>query len=163
MVVLGILAVSYFNFRDRSKAEVKTQDVPSPQAYNIPTAGKYCFVRTEKATVDAPYSVEEHVVLNFDGVKVSGTKRGTQSGPDMTNGYEGTLIGATIDNEMELTYAYTVEGSKNRELEVYTFDKENLIKKRWVLHEGKINGVNILLPDYVGEPMLIAYQPEGCI
>ena len=136
---------------------------------SIPTSGQYCFARVQKATTDAPYNVEEHVVLNFDGTKITGTKKGTQSGPDMTNGYEGTLKGATIiggatsADEMELTYSYIVEGSKNRELEDYTMENENLIKNRWVLHEAKINGESILVPDYVGDPTLITYTREDCV
>ncbi len=133
---------------------------------DIPTKGHYCFARTQVATTDAPYSVEEHVVLNFDGTSVTGTKHGTQAGPDMTNGYQGTLVGAKTanqtTNEMELIYAYTVEGAKNKELEVYTFNKDNLVKERWVLKDAKINGASILVPDYVGDPTLITYQPEPC-
>jgi hypothetical protein len=103
-------------------------------------------------------------VLNFAGTNVTGTKRGTQVGPDMTNGYEGILSGAVIEevNEMELTYSYIIEGSQNKELEVYSFEGSNLVKKRWVLNEAVINGESILVPDYIGEPMLVEYSSEKC-
>jgi hypothetical protein len=129
---------------------------------SIPTTGTQCFYRISEATASGPYRIEEHIVLDFTGQKVSGLKSGTQAGPDMNNGFEGTLLGSTIDDEIELVFAYTIEGSKNRELEVYTFDGDKLIKKRWALKEEKINGINILVPDYIGDPILISYTPEGC-
>ena len=153
-----------FVVKNKTEEVIKTPEVDSS---NIPTTGKYCFSRSQRATADAPYSVEEHVVFNFAGVKVTGTKIGTmKNGSYMVDGYEGTLEGSTISNgdkkEMELTYTYTIEGSKNRELEVYAFFNKNLVKKRWVLKEAKINGESILVPDYVGEPKLIMYEFEQC-
>jgi hypothetical protein len=169
--MFGIIAVSVWSAKNKIKEPAKnTIDVPETvtlvTTLTIPTSGKYCFARIQKVTDVAPYAVEEHIVLNFDGTKVTGTKRGTQSGPDMTNGYEGILAGSTIPNktggEMELIFVYTVEGSQNKEFEVYVIDNMKLIKKRWVLKETKINNQNILVPDYVGEPTLITYEVEDC-
>ncbi len=160
VLVLGVGAVVYLSTKNKS-AEV-VQVVPELSS-SIPTSGQYCFVRIQQATEVAPYSSEEHVVLDFNGTQVTGTKKGTQVGPDMSNGFEGKLSGNTIDNEMELTYSYTVEGSQGKELEVYTFADKNLVKKRWVLEDKKINGENILVPDYVGEPTLYTYTPETCV
>jgi hypothetical protein len=170
ILVLGVVTLGFFAVQNKTqykgKEEVKNEDIVVPVVSNIPTSGMQCFSRIQKATDTAPYNVEEYVVLNFDGIKITGTKRGTQAGPDMTNGYTGTLEGAKIINEnieeIELTYSYVVEGSKNRELEVYTLDKNNLIKKRWLLVDRKINGVSILVPDYVGEPSLISYSSTEC-
>lgn len=157
-VVAAALAL-YFSHAPKQAAVLPAQPAAAPA---IPTSGQYCYGRSQAATADAPYAVEEHVVLDFDGVKVTGSKSGTQNGPDMTNGYQGTLAGATLDREMELTYEYTVEGAHQRELEVYTMDGGNLVKNRWALVEQKINGQDILVPDYVGEPSLITYAPEAC-
>lgn len=153
VLVLGIGVVVYLSAKNK----------PVPEAPSgVPTSGRYCFVRIQQATETAPYSSEEHVVLDFNGAQVSGIKKGTQAGPGVSNGFEGTLSGTTIEDEIELTYVYTVEGSEGRELEVYTFADKNLIKKRWVLEEKKINGENILVPDYIGEPTLYTYTVEAC-
>src|SRR3989344_203666 len=146
IVIIAViaLAVGHYIFQSLQRGIIKIDNGA------IPSTGEYCFTRTQKATKDAPYNVEEHIVLNFDDSRVTGTKRGTQNGPNMNNGYEGTLEGSIIENEMELTYAYTIEGSQNRELEVYTFTNEDLVKKRWALKDKIINGKSILVPDYIG-------------
>lgn len=161
VLIVGVGTVAYMSATNKPKDIEKEQVVPVVTSM-IPTSGQYCFVRIQQATETAPYSSEEHVVLNFNGAQVSGTKKGTQVGPDMSNGFEGKLSGAMIEDEIELTYSYTVEGSNGKELEVYTFADKNLIKKRWVLEDKKINGENILVPDYVGEPTLYTYTPETC-
>jgi hypothetical protein len=153
--------------KESEVATITTNNNEEALVSNIPTENKYCFVRKDKGTEDAPYSLEENVVLNFNGSKVTGTKQGIQEGPDFINGYVGTLSGATITNElgdeMELVFDYEVDGSQNKELEVYVFDNDKLIKKRWVLHEAKINGENILVPDYVGEPTIYTYTKIECV
>ena len=161
VLVVAVGAVLCMSATNKPK-DIEKEQVAPVVISSIPTSGQYCFVRIQQATETAPYSSEEHVVLSFNGAQVIGTKKGTQVGPDMSNGFEGKLSGTTIDNEMELTYSYTVEGSKGKELEVYTFSDKNLIKKRWVLEDKKINGENILVPDYVGEPTLYTYTPETC-
>ncbi len=86
---------------------------------------KQCYVHNHVATENAPYTVHEYIELTqqSDG-SFAGIKRGTQSGPDMTNGYEGVL-GALAGypapyQQMHLVFDYVVEGSRNRELEIYT-------------------------------------------
>jgi hypothetical protein len=172
VLVLALGAVIVFG-------QKKNIPTAPPDNSIVTTAKSQCYGRTQTATTDAPYSVEEYVVLNFDGVHVTGTKKGTQAGPDMTNGYEGTLEGFMNEfatekeyiQQLELTYDYTVEGSHNRELEVYTFrclpesQSEagcDLVKNRWALTESKINGRSILVPDYKGDPTLITYEKETC-
>src|SRR5689334_22017160 len=78
------------------------REVSTPTTSTFPTSGEFCFTRTQKATESAPYNIEEHVKLNFNDKSVTGSKTGTQAGPDMTNGYEGTLTGAVVEDEMEL-------------------------------------------------------------
>lgn len=120
--------------------------------------GKYCFFRLQNATEEAPYRVEEYMVINIAGNAITGTKAGTQEGPDMTNGYQGYLEGTKEENILELTYSYKVEGSENKELEVYEMTKNMLTKKRWQLKEE--NG--ILVPDKTTDPSLIPYGREEC-
>jgi hypothetical protein len=127
-----------------------------------PTKGTLCFARTQQATPTAPYNVEEHIVLTIDGTSVTGTKRGTQAGPDMTNGFEGSLSGSKLDTALELVYSYTIEGSTGKELELYTLGANELVKKRWALEEEVHDGSHILVPDHIGEPTLITYTKEVC-
>ncbi len=153
IVVVLIAIVVFLSFKNK-----KTD---APVVVN-PVAETLCFGRIQEATPTAPYHVEEHIVLTIDGTSVTGTKRGTQAGPDMTNGYEGTLSGSKLDTTLELVYAYTIEGSTGKELELYTFGTNELVKKRWVLTEEKRNGSTILVPDHKGEPTLITYTKEVC-
>lgn len=162
LCILALVIVGLFVFSSPDKPA----DVPEPVApsvlQTIPSEGQYCFSYKHPSSTEEPYSVDEFLYLSFNGTKVVGTKEGTQSGPDMTNGYSGTLLGAVVNDELELTYDYTVEGADQRELEVYAFDKGNVIKKRWVLTEQKIDGKDILVPDYKGEPKIITYTAEEC-
>ena len=166
VAILGVALIAYLGAK---KTDVKAPAIPDPfptTITTIPTTGAYCFKRDQIATEEAPYSAQEFVVLIFEGTKVTGTKTGTQQGPGVSNGYTGTLEGAVItddtSSEIELTYAYVVEGSANRELEVYAFYDGKIFKKIWRLNESKINGFPILVPDYVGEPALIEYQATSC-
>jgi hypothetical protein len=120
--------------------------------------GTYCYARKQTATTTEPYVVEEHVVLTINGNVVTGTKKGTQSGPDMSNGYQGTLSGTRNGSRAELTYAYTIEGSQNKELEIYDIGATVLKKMRWPLKEQN----NILVPAKAGEPKIISYTAETC-
>lgn len=118
----------------------------------------YCFYRDQKATPEAPYAVQEHVQMMITGASVTGTKTGTQSGPDMTNGYQGTLVGEVKDDEIEVVFSYVIEGSAQKELEVYELRSDWLVKKRYTLYE---NG-DVLVPNKTEDPTLIVYKPEVC-
>lgn len=120
----------------------------------------FCFTRTHNATKDAPYTVNEHITLVIDGTSVTGTKRGTQSGPDMTNGYEGTLTGTMQKNIITSVFAYTVEGSYNQEKEIYRVkeDQTGIEKLRYPL----IERVGILVPDPSKEFTVELYSRVGC-
>lgn len=121
-------------------------------------AGEYCFSRIQRATEEAPYAVEEHIRLNVSNATVSGVKVGTQAGPDMTNGYFGTLEGSILANTVEVIYSFTVEGSQNKEKEIYEVHNQELIKMRWPLREEK----DILIPDTSGNLTKIIYIKEMC-
>lgn len=123
--------------------------------------GTYCYERTQEATDTAPYRVEEHMMLTIAGDKVTGTKSGTQQGPDMTNGYVGTLT-YDYDGELEVMYAYVVEGAANREVELYTVVGKNLLKHRYVLRFAVRDGQSVLVPDMATTQTIIAYTGEPC-
>lgn len=124
----------------------------------INSDGKYCFVYKQEAIKEAPYQVEEHVKLNISGEKVTGSKTGTQNGPDMTNGYFGDISGTKKGNNIEVVFSFTIEGSNNKELEVYEFSTSTLTKLRWSLVEKD----NMLVPNRVDEPRSIEYIAEPC-
>jgi hypothetical protein len=108
-----------------------------------------CFSRIQKATPEAPYSVEEKITLKIDGSTVVGEKSGTQSGPDMTNGYTGTLTGSHAGSIFVLRFDYAVEGSKQSEEEEYVLGEGVLVKLRYpLLDKGKV-----LVPDKSKEPI----------
>ncbi len=102
-----------------------------------------CYYRAVAATAHAPYEVHEAIELTIDGETVAGVKSGTQAGPDMTNGYEGTLAGTKKGSELSLLFSYTIEGSQQSEQEVYALAPDALIKHRYPLIEHG----GILVPD----------------
>lgn len=94
-----------------------------------------CFSHETVATEDAPYSVKETIkLLNIQGV-ITGEKRGTQEGPDMQNGFEGTITGTQVADRISVLYAYTVEGSKNTQEEEYRINGNILEQYRYPLIE----------------------------
>jgi hypothetical protein len=140
---------------------LKNKEVPAPVVVT-PVAETVCFGRIQQATPTAPYNVEEHILLTIDGTSVTGTKRGTQAGPDMTNGFEGSLSGSKLDTALELVYSYTIEGSTGKELELYTLGANELVKKRWALEDEVHEGSHLLVPDHIGAPTFITYTKEVC-
>lgn len=116
---------------------------PAGNNQSANTAGTYCFSRSVAATPDVPYAVEEQIAITIDGDKVTGTKSGTQSGPDMTNGYDGTLSGTKAGDKLSLLFSYTIEGSEQVEREEYVLSDQTLIKHRYPLVER----AGVLMPD----------------
>lgn len=82
---------------------------------------KHCYVRHQQATRAEPYTVDEYIELTMRGDgQYTGIKRGTQSGPDMVNSYSGTLLGSLNEARLiQVVFDYTIEGSRNREIEIY--------------------------------------------
>src|SRR5690606_32293209 len=75
--------------------------------------GELCFYYKQNPTKEEPYRVEEAISLNVNDLKITGIKTGIQEGPDMYNGYKGTLEGTYLENnEIELLFSYEIEGSK---------------------------------------------------
>lgn len=121
-------------------------------------AGELCFARSQAATPSAPYAVEESVKLRVNGMAVTGTKSGTQSGPDMTNGYSGTLTGTKDGDMMTLVYTYTIEGSANKEKELYKLSNTSLTKLRYPLKDES----GMLVPDMTKPFSEIVYTTTTC-
>lgn len=164
VVVLGF-GIYKFNFTNDdiyNENGVRIDDVVKndviPQAPITLVDGKYCFSRYHEATKTEPYKTQEDIVINVKGEVVTGTKKGTQAGPDMTNGFWGDLNGSYKNNLLELVYSYTVEGSKGKELEIYEYKNNLLNKMFWPLTEKN----HILTPDRIGEPKITSYIEKNC-
>ena len=122
--------------------------------------GRQCYTFNHSATTIEPYTVNEFLDITINGAKVTGTKRGTQAGPDMTNGYSGTIVG-TLNNDMiNDVFSYTVEGSSNKEAEIYRSrdDQIGIEKLRYPLIEKG----GTLVPDTTKEFSVLLYARVGC-
>jgi hypothetical protein len=134
--------------------EIKIGEEKPSQIIN----GRRCFSRDQIATKDAPYKVHEDIILDIKDGLIIGTKKGTQAGPDMTNGYWGDLSGSLKNNLLELVYSYTVDASKGKELEIYEY-KDNILNRMfWPVTEKN----HILTPNRIGEPKIIPYIENKC-
>ena len=117
-----------------------------------------CYQYHQVATTKVPYAVDEYIDITINGTTVTGTKQGNQSGPDMTNGYTGTLNG-TIDKDLiTVIFSYTIEGSKNKEKELYKIVSTGLQKMRYPL----IEQVGMLIPDSSKKFTLVPYITIPC-
>lgn len=156
LVVVGLF-IAFFATRTSPHTDTPTPVATTPST-PAPFEGDYCYSRNQVATPDAPYKVEEHVVLHINKGTVTGTKSGTQAGPDMTNGFTGTLTGNIKDKEIQVIYDYRVEGSANKEQEHYTFSENTLIRHQYQLIQGK----DILVPNINKFVRDITYIKEVC-
>ena len=118
----------------------------------------YCYAYHQTSTPSAPYTVDEYLSIIMKGDEISGTKKGTQSGPDMTNGYEGTLVGLKDGDTATLLFSYIIEGSSGVEKEIYKFVEMGIEKWRYPLvEEGEI-----LVPDTTKAYSALLYQMIDC-
>ena len=132
--------------------------IPVPQKNISLTNGRQCYTYSHEGTTDEPYTVNEFIDMMIQGTKVTGTKKGTQSGPDMTNGYTGTITGILNNNTITSVYSYIVEGSANREQEIYKASKTGIEK----LHYPLVEKSGMLVPDTTKEFNILLYARVGC-
>jgi hypothetical protein len=134
------------------------QDVVTEQPNITLVDGRQCYIYSHTGTTTEPYTTSEFIDMVISGTKVAGTKRGTQAGPDMTNGYTGTITGTLDNNTIIDTYSYTIEGSKNKEKEIYHAGKTGIEKLRYPLMERS----GMLVPDMTKEYSLQSYARVSC-
>jgi hypothetical protein len=161
ILLVGIIYAGYSLGNKKIDVDIKENvvNIPIKEIPVLSKDGKYCFSRNQIATKTEPVNVKENISIDIKGVLVTGTKTGTQNGPELTNGYFGDLKGDIKDNILSLTYSYTVEGASNKELEIYELSDNSLIKMRWPLMEGK----GILLPDKSKTELpSILYKEDKC-
>lgn len=156
LVLVAAFAVYRFVYKPQMQARQAAAVAPFAESR------AYCFGHLQEATKDAPYAVEEHMNLTRVRGEITGIKSGTQSGPDMTNGFTGTMTGVAKDDYLEFTYAYTIDGSKQKEFEVYTIAGADLVKQRYTLDDAVKDGEHILIPNLKSTPTLITYTSEPC-
>ncbi len=132
--------------------------VPQVQPNLTLVDGRQCYTYSHDATPDAPYATTEFIDMTIAGTKVTGTKSGTQKGPDMTNGYTGTILGTLDKNTITDIFSYTIEGSQNKEKEIYRTSKTGIEKLRYPLVEEG----GILVPDTTKEFTALQYARVGC-
>ena len=155
--LLAALIILFIIFHKPAEAPIVT-NAPEVQNDEITFDGEYCFSRSQVATPEAPYSVSENIKIRISGTDVKGTKTGTQSGPDMSNGYIGTLGGTIDGNNLSLSYLYIIEGSKNIEEELYTISENQIVKHRYPLLETG----DRLVPDLTQSSTDIVYLAAEC-
>lgn len=122
--------------------------------------GHQCYTYNHEATTTEPYSVNEFLDITIKDKNVTGTKTGTQKGPDMTNGYKGSFKG-TVDKKLgkiEAVFSYVIEGSYNQEKEMYQTNKTGIEKLRYPLIEKK----DMLVPDITKEYKILQYSRVNC-
>lgn len=141
LVIGVILSTRSIPHQAPADTQTPTPVVTTPSSLS-PFEGMYCYSRDQVATPEAPYKVSEYIEMNIQDGVITGTKSGTQAGPDMTNGFTGTLTGNIKGNDIQLVYDYQVEGSANKEQELYTMSDTILTRHQYQLTQGQ----GILVP-----------------
>lgn len=163
VVAVIVIAVGiYFIIQSQKKspAPVTKPVVTEPVQQPIKlVGGRQCYTYSHQGTPDAPYTTSEIIDMTIAGTKVTGIKHGTQSGPDMTNGYEGTITGTLAGDMINVAFAYTVEGSKNTEQEIYQASLTGIDKLNYPLIDNYKDG---LFPDTTKAFKRIPYARVGC-
>ncbi len=165
LIILGIIALITQKFWVPKLVDkiISSQKIFAVLPSEIPTGnplsdGRQCYMFDHEATKDAPYTVNEFLDITVNGKNVIGSKTGIQNGPDMSNGYDGTIAG-NIDNDIiSDVFSYTIEGSQNNEKEIYRTSAIGLIKLRYPLIEEK----QILVPDTSKAYQSLPYARVEC-
>lgn len=161
-VVIVIAVGIYFIVQSQKKSPapvtnpVVTEPVQQPIKF---IDGRQCYTYSHQGTPDTPYTTNEFIDMTITGTKITGTKHGTQSGPDMTNGYAGTINGTFSGDMINAAFAYTVEGSQNTEQEIYQVTSLGIDKLRYPLIDKFKDG---LAPDTTQTYTLQEYVHSSC-
>jgi hypothetical protein len=162
LVILVIVAVAFvasFFLRDKSASPVSVaENTDNTQVVVQLADGRQCYTYSHAATTEAPYTVSEFIDMTITDGVVTGTKKGTQAGPDMTNGYEGTITGTLSNNTITDIFSYTIEGSQNKEKEIYRASVVGIEKLRYPLTEA----AGILVPVTTEDFQVLSYVRIGC-
>jgi hypothetical protein len=158
IVAISIAVGIYFIVQSQKKTTDPVIVEPVQQPMKL-VDGRQCYTYSHQGTPDAPYTTYELIDMTIAGTKVIGTKRGTQSGPDMTNGYTGTITGTLAGDMINVAFAYIVEGSKNTEQEMYQASLTGIDRLQYPLIDKYKDG---LFPDTSKPFKRISYARVGC-
>lgn len=159
IIFVLIVAGGYLFFqRDTANAPENSEVLETHTEIANSREGRQCYTYAHEAEEGAPYAVRESLDITISENIVTGTKEGTQKGPDVNNGYNGTISGTLDGNTITSIFSYTVEGSENKEKEIYIFNDTGLQKMRYPLIEE--NGV--LIPDISKDPNILLYSRVEC-
>jgi hypothetical protein len=166
LIIIGIIALITENFWvPKLVNKIISSETPpviieavAHQANLVLKDGRQCYTYNHEGTKDEPYTVNEFIDITISGAKVTGTKTGTQSGPDMTNGYSGKITGTLENNAITDIFSYVVEGSHNQEEEIYKASLTGIEKLRYPLIEVR----GILVPDKTKPFTAMLYARVGC-
>ncbi|MDQ3075933.1 MAG: META domain-containing protein [bacterium] len=120
--------------------------------------GKQCFFYSHEATTAEPYNVTDFLTIEIAGNAVTGKKTGTQTGPGVSNGYQGSLVGTLEKNIITAILSYVVEGSQGKEKEIYKAGKIGIEKLRYPLLEES----GMLVPDLKKGYQTLNYIKVDC-
>lgn len=158
IIILGFVAY-FFYFKNKNISLINNVDTTfEVQKVLTLEDGRQCYTYSHEATPDAPYTTTEFIDITINGKVVTGTKNGTQNGPDMTNGYTGIIAGTLENNGITDVYSYIIEGSKGKEKEIYKAGLVGLEKLRYPLIDQK--GVQV--PDTTKPFKVLIYGRVGC-
>lgn len=153
LTVIGIVVVMSIKNKQTITAEpVSVEPTVSDTTFNT------CYSYHQVATTEAPYAVDETLFISTNGNIITGTKQGTQNGPDMTNGYNGSVTGTINGDTITAVFDYIIEGSSNKEQEIYKKTATGLEKLRYPLIQEK----GMLVPDTTKEFKIIPYTQIAC-
>jgi hypothetical protein len=165
LTVAGVIIIAvgiYFIIQSQKKPVAPIPDPVVTEPIQQPISlvdGRQCYTYSHEATKEEPMTSTEFIDMTIAGTKVTGTKYGTQLGPELSNGWEGTITGTLSGNTINVAFAYTVEGSKNTEHEIYQAGLTGIDKLRYPLIDKYKDG---LFPDTSKEFKRIPYVRVGC-
>lgn len=165
LTVAAVIAIAvgiYFIIQSQKKPTAPIPDPVVTEPIQQPIKlvdGRQCYTYSHEATKEEPVTSTEFIDMTIAGTKVTGTKHGTQSGPELSNGWEGTVTGTLAGDMINVAFAYTVEGSQNTEHEMYQAGLTGIDKLRYPLIDKFKEG---LFPDTTKEYNLLHYARVGC-
>ena len=155
MFAVGV--ISYFSFKNNTDTPAEAPFGTGQSIIQL-VDGRQCYTYSHDSTVEEPYNVAEFIDITIKGTEVVGTKRGVQNGLNMTNGYTGTIVGTLENNAITDVYSYVIEGSKDKEKEIYQAGLTGIEKLRYPLVEGK----GMLVLDTTKDFKIMNYARVGC-
>lgn len=161
VLVVVLFLLGYFIVREKQVTLVVVDPIthlpPVQQVVKL-VDGRQCYIYNHDATPTDPYTTTDFMDITITGNKVTGVRHGTQIGPDMTNGYAGTMEGTLENDKIIDVFSYTVEGSKNKEREIFQAENTGLDKLRYQLIDSK----DILIPDTTKSFTILKYSRAPC-